>query len=58
VLPFFAYMLRCADGSFYVGHTDVLDRRIELHNTGAIPGCYTKSRLPVELVWSQEFESR
>ncbi len=58
MLPFFAYMLRCADGSYYVGHTDELERRIGLHSTGAIPRCYTKSRLPVTLVWSQAFETR
>ena len=56
-MSFWAYILRCADGSYYTGHTDDLERRIGQHQTGAIPG-YTHSRRPVELMWSQEFPSR
>jgi tRNA/rRNA methyltransferase len=56
-MPFFAYMLRCADGSYYVGHSDDLERRIAQHNSGEIRG-YTSERLPVELVWSQDFHTR
>ena len=55
--PFFVYMLRCADGSFYVGHTDELERRVGMHQAGKIAG-YTQERRPVELVWSQETSSR
>jgi LAO/AO transport system kinase len=55
--PFFVYMLRCADGSFYVGHTDELERRVAQHQTGEIPG-YTHERRPVELVWMQEMATR
>jgi predicted GIY-YIG superfamily endonuclease len=56
-MPFWAYMLHCADRSFYVGHTDDLERRIGTHVTGAIEG-YTSTRLPVILVWSQDFGTR
>jgi predicted GIY-YIG superfamily endonuclease len=56
-MPFWAYMLHCADRSFYVGHTDNLDERIGAHQSGLIKG-YTSSRLPAKLVWSQEFASR
>ena len=49
------YMLRCADGSFYVGCTTDLDKRIGQHQAGEQPG-YTASRLPVELVWVEEFQ--
>ncbi|WP_445191016.1 TrmH family RNA methyltransferase [Sphingomonas sp. Tas61C01] len=56
-MSFWAYILRCADGSYYTGHTDDLERRIGQHQTGAIPG-YTHSRRPVELMWSQDFPSR
>ena len=47
------YMLLCADGSFYVGSTTNLERMGE-----HISGCstYTSTRLPVELVWSDEFQ--
>ena len=55
--PFFVYMLRCADGSFYVGHTDELERRVAQHTAGEIPG-YTHERRPVELVWMQETATR
>lgn len=57
-MSFWVYILRCADGSYYTGHTDGLERRIAQHVTGAIPGCYTLSRRPVDLVFSQDFPSR
>jgi putative endonuclease len=50
-------MLRCADGSYYVGHTDDLERRVAMHEHGGVAG-YTSTRRPVMLVWSQEFASR
>lgn len=56
-MAFWAYLLRCADGSFYAGHTDDLGRRLAEHGDGAI-ACYTQSRRPVELAWSQEFPTR
>ena len=55
--PFFAYMLRCGDSSYYVGSTDELEKRITEHQHGE--GCeWTRRRLPVEFVWRQEFQSR
>ncbi|MEE4201386.1 TrmH family RNA methyltransferase [Erythrobacter sp.] len=54
---FWVYMLHCADGSYYVGHTEDLEARIGAHRSGEIAG-YTATRLPVELVWSQEFGER
>ena len=56
-MSFYAYMLRCADGSYYVGHTDDLDARVGAHQSGLMPG-YTQKRRPVALVWSQEFHER
>jgi putative endonuclease len=55
--PFFVYMLRCRDGSYYVGHTDDLERRVLDHQYGAIPG-HTSTRRPVQLVWSAEMATR
>src|SRR4051794_29170915 len=51
------YMLRCRDGSFYVGLTSQEDLavRIAQHQSGAFPGSYTDSRRPVKLVWSDYF---
>jgi putative endonuclease len=53
----YAYILRCSDGSFYVGSATGgdLSRRIAEHQSGAYPG-YTWSRRPVELVWSEYFD--
>lgn len=56
-MSFWVYILRCADGSFYTGHTDNLDLRIAQHQTGEVAG-YTASRLPVELVFGQECATR
>ena len=56
-MSFWCYLLRCADGSYYAGHTDNLEHRIGQHRQGECGG-YTAKRLPVELVWSQEFVSR
>jgi len=53
----YVYMLRCADGSYYVGSAtgDDLSIRVEQHNAGAHPG-YTFKRRPVTLVWSEHFD--
>ncbi|ABC84031.1 GIY-YIG nuclease family protein [Anaeromyxobacter dehalogenans] len=56
-IHFFVYMLRCSDGSYYVGHTDDLETRVVQHQHGALGG-YTATRRPVALVWSAEFASR
>ena len=55
--PFYAYLLRCADGSYYAGHTDDLERRVAQHQAGEIEGD-THDRRPVELVWAGEAATR
>ena len=55
-MPHFVYVLRCRDGSYYVGHTTDVAERLERHNAGRGPA-YTAARLPVELVYSQELRS-
>jgi len=57
MLPFYVYILRCRDGSYYTGHTDNLEKRIGEHYTGKIK-CYTSTRRPVKLVYIEEFASR
>jgi LAO/AO transport system kinase len=54
--PFFVYLLRCADGSDYVGQTDDLGMRLQQHGDGLIG--HTATRKPVELLWQGEFETR
>jgi putative endonuclease len=48
----FCYMLRCKDGSFYVGIAMDVEERVRRHNWGVGPG-YTAKRRPVELIWSE-----
>lgn len=55
--PFFTYILHCSDGSYYVGHTDDLSKRLDEHQSKT-GGVYTSKRCPVRLVWSQEFFTR
>ncbi|WP_458040246.1 MULTISPECIES: GIY-YIG nuclease family protein [Bacteria] len=50
----FVYILRCADGTFYVGSTTELDRRVQQHAVGE-GAAYTRTRRPVQLMWSAEF---
>lgn len=56
-MSFYVYILRCADGSYYVGHTDDLETRIARHQRGEIEG-YTRTRRPVRLVFVEQFPSR
>ena len=56
-MAFWVYILRCRDGAYYVGHTDDLDQRVAQHQSGEVGG-YTAKRLPVELVYSQDFSTR
>jgi LAO/AO transport system kinase len=56
VKPFFVYLLRCGDGSYYGGHTDNIELRMRQHYAGDVG--YTSTRKPVELVWQGEFETR
>lgn len=46
----YTYILSCGDGSLYCGWTCDLTHRIHAHNSGK-GGKYTRSHLPVELVW-------
>lgn len=52
----YTYLLRCADGSFYVGSTRSLPLRLHQHQVGDDGAAYTRTRRPVELVWHEEHE--
>jgi putative endonuclease len=56
-MSFWTYILKCADDSYYVAHTDNLETRLWHHNEGKIAG-YTSTRLPVHLVFSQDHPTR
>ena len=49
----FVYILRCADGSYYVGKTNDLCTRLTEHQSG-VGADYTAVRLPVEMVYAEE----
>jgi putative endonuclease len=49
-------MLRCADGSLYTGWTNDLPKRLASHRAGK-GSKYTRSRLPVELVYVERFDT-
>lgn len=53
----YVYILRCGDGSLYTGWTNDLEHRLEAHAAGC-GAKYTRARLPVELVYSEECETK
>ena len=52
----YTYILRCADGTLYTGWTNDLARRVATHNQGR-GGKYTRTRLPVTLVYAEPHEA-
>jgi predicted GIY-YIG superfamily endonuclease len=50
------YILECSDGSYYIGSTIDLPRRLEQHQLG-LGAAYTMRRRPVTLLWAMEFDS-
>jgi predicted GIY-YIG superfamily endonuclease len=54
--PWHVYMLRCADGSYYVGVALDVAERVRKHNAGH-GSTYTRRRRPVELVWTEQHPS-
>jgi putative endonuclease len=56
-VAFWAYILRCADGRYYTGHTDNIERRLAEHQGGGFCD-FTSRRRPVELVWCENFPTR
>jgi putative endonuclease len=55
--PYYTYILECSDGSFYIGITNNLERRLRAHNEG-IASKYTRSRRPVTLRYQELCGSR
>ena len=56
-MSYYVYLLRCCDGSLYTGYTDDVERRLTVHQSGK-GAKYTRSRLPVELVYSEELPDK
>jgi len=56
-MSFGVYILRCRDNSYYTGHTNNLEKRIAEHQAREVEG-YSSTRLPVALVFAEEFPTR
>ena len=52
----YIYIVECTDGTWYTGWTNDLVKRIAAHNSGR-GAKYTRSRRPVRLVYSEEYET-
>ena len=46
------YIVQCADGTFYTGISNNLERRLKRHNAGTASR-YTRYRLPVTLIYQE-----
>jgi len=54
---YYTYLLECSDGTLYCGYTSELQKRLKVHNSGK-GAKYTKTRLPVTIVYYEEFQSK
>lgn len=54
---YYVYIVKCSDDSLYTGYTNEIKSRIKTHNKG-LGAKYTRGRLPVELVYYEEFEQK
>ncbi|WP_299556261.1 GIY-YIG nuclease family protein [Seonamhaeicola sp.] len=52
---YYVYILKCADGSYYIGITNNLDQRLTYHQLGKNINCYTYRRRPLEMKFYQVF---
>lgn len=55
-MPHYFYLARCADDSLYAGTCVDLEEREKTHNEGK-GAKYTRSRLPIEMIYHEEFET-
>lgn len=57
-MSYFVYILECADGTYYTGSTNDVEKRVLAHNTAKTGAKYTKTRRPVNLVYQEQCESK
>ena len=57
-MKYSVYILKCADGTLYVGSTTDVKRRVDEHNSSSKGAKYTKARRPVQLMHAEIFENR
>lgn len=53
-MPFFVYILECADKTFYIGSTNDPEKRLHQHNHLKSGAHYTKIRRPVSMIYSEK----
>lgn len=56
-LKHFVYILKCVDNTYYTGYTTDIVKRCAVHNKGK-GAKYTRCRLPVKVVYTEEFDSK
>lgn len=54
---FYIYILKCSDDTLYTGYTVNIENRLNTHNAG-LGAKYTRGRLPVTLMYHEEFDNR
>ena len=54
---YYVYLLMCSDNSIYCGITDSLEKRLKTHNNAKVAK-YTRTRLPVRLIYSETAENK
>ncbi len=57
-MPYFVYIVGCADGTYYTGSTNDVEKRVAAHNAGKTGAKYTRGRLPVKLVYTETYASK
>lgn len=57
-MPYYVYILECADKTFYIGSTNDLEKRLVTHNTSKSGAHYTKIRRPVVLKYSEKLKTK
>lgn len=55
---YYVYIVECADKTLYIGYTNDVKRRVEIHNEGKTGAKYTKPRRPVRLVYSESLPTK
>ena len=51
------YVLECADGSYYAGYTNDVEKRVHTHNEGK-GAKYTRGRRPVALCYVEKYQTK
>jgi len=58
LMPYYLYILKCSDDTYYTGITVELSRRLEEHNSSEKGAKYTRGRRPVQAVYIKKFKNR